>query len=113
MVHGTAGIANIAVAVVGTCVYALRGTALEYEVGVPLMIGVVIGAWSAALGLGGGTVAHVRQGTAWIPVGARLACGAGVGAVVGALLAVEIPGTGLGLFFGLFMLAMAARSAGC
>jgi uncharacterized membrane protein YfcA len=41
-----------------------------------------------------------------------LACSAAGGAIVGALLAVEIPGTGLGLFFGLFMLAMAARSAG-
>jgi uncharacterized protein len=215
VIHGTSGIANIAVAVVGTCVYALRGTAVDYEVGVPLMIGgvfgavlgaklvvkapeavlrmvfvvvlviagvkllldalnldppgrsavlsaavradraevvaiavvlgVVIGAWSAALGLGGGlltvpalallfgtglhaaestslavmlpnsivgTVAHVRQRTASVPVGVRLACGAAAGAIVGALLAVEIPSTGLGFFFGLFTLAMAARSLG-
>jgi uncharacterized protein len=213
VIHGTSGIANIAVAVVGTSVYALRGTAVDYEVCGPLMIGgafgavlgaklvakapervlrtvfvvvlviagvkllldalnldplgrsallsaavradraedvaiaialgVVIGAWSAALGLGGGlltvpalallfgtglhtaeatslavmlpnsivgTVAHVHQRTASVPVGARLACGAAVGAVVGALLAVEIPSAGLGLLFGLFTLAMAARS---
>jgi uncharacterized membrane protein YfcA len=105
----------------------------------------VIGAWSAALGLGGGlltvpalallfgtglhaaestslavmlpnsivgTVAHIRQGTASVSVGVRLDCGAAVGAIVGALLAVEIPSIGLGFFFGLFTLAMAARSMG-
>jgi hypothetical protein len=213
VIHGTSGIANIAVAVVGVIVYALRGNAVNYEVGVPLMIGgvfgavlgaklvvkapekvlrtifvvvlviagikllldaltldplgsnallpadvrgdrpevvaiaialgVVIGAWSAALGLGGGlltvpalallfgtglhtaestslavmlpnsivgTVAHVRQRTASVPVGVRLACGSAVGAVLGALLAVEISSTALGLFFGLFMLVMAAQS---
>jgi len=194
VIHGTSGIANIAVAVVGTSVYALRGTGVDYAVGVPLMIGgvfgavlgarlvvkapesvlrtvfvvvlviagvklsldalnldplgrgavlsaaaradragfvtvaivlgVVIGAWSAALGLGGGlltvpalallfgtglhtaestslavmlpnsivgTVAHVRQRTASVSVGVRLAGGAAIGAIVGALLAVEIP----------------------
>lgn len=213
VIHGTSGIANIAVAVVGMSVYALRGIAVNYEVGVPLMIGgvfgavlgaklvmkapenvlrtifvvvlviagvkllldalnldplgrnavlspavradrpevvtiaivlgVIIGAWSAALGLGGGlltvpalallfgtglhtaestslavmlpnsivgTVAHVRQHTASIPIGVRLAGGAAIGAIVGALLAVEIPSTGLGIFFGLFVLTMAARS---
>jgi uncharacterized membrane protein YfcA len=213
VIHGTSGIANVAVAVVGMAVYAMRGTAVDYGVGVPLMIGgvfgavlgaklvvkapesalrtvfvvvlviagvkllldaldldplgrravlpaavraerpevvmigialgVVIGAWSAALGLGGGlltvpalallfgaglhtaestslavmlpnsivgTVAHVRQRTASVPIGARLAVGAAVGAGGGALLAVEIPSTGLGLFFGLFTLATAARS---
>ena len=213
VIHGTSGIANIAVAVVGTIVYALRGTAVDYGVGVPLMIGgvfgavlgaklvvkapesvlrtvfvvvlviagikllldalnldplgrnavlpaavrtdrpevvaiaialgVVIGAWSAALGLGGGlltvpalallfgtglhtaestslavmlpnsivgTIVHVRQRTAEVRLGARLAYGAALGAIGGALLAVQIPGTALGLFFGLFTLAMAARS---
>lgn len=213
VIHGTSGIANIAVAVVGTTVYALRGIAVDYEVGVPLMIGgvfgavlgaklvmkapenvlrtifvvvlviagvkllldalnldplgrnavlspavranrpevvtiaivlgVIIGAWSAALGLGGGlltvpalallfstglhtaeatslavmlpnsivgTATHVRQHTASIPIGARLAGGAAIGAIIGALLAVEIPSTGLGIFFGLFVLTMAARS---
>jgi hypothetical protein len=213
VIHGTSGIANIAVAIVGTTVYALRGIPVDYEVGVPLMIGgvfgavlgaklvvkapenvlrtifvvvlfiagvkllldaldldplgrnavlsaavradrsevvmiaivlgVVIGAWSAALGLGGGlltvpalallfgaglhtaestslavmlpnsivgTVAHVRQRTASVPIGVRLAGGAAIGAIVGALLAVEIPSTALGIFFGLFVLAMAARS---
>ena len=213
VIHGTSGIANVAVAVVGVLVYALRGIPVDYEVGVPLMIGgvfgavlgaklvmkapesvlrtvfvvvlviagakllldaldldplgrdavlpaavrtdrpevvvisialgVVIGAWSASLGLGGGlltvpalallfgaglhtaestslavmlpnsivgSITHVRQHTASIPVGVRLAGGAAVGAPIGALLAVEIPSTGLGLFFGLFTLAMAARS---
>jgi uncharacterized protein len=112
-------------------------------VAIAIALGVVIGAWSAALGLGGGlltvtapallfgtglhtaestslavmlpnsivgTVAHVRQGTASVPVGARLACAASFCAVLGALPATEIPSTGLGLFFGLFMLVMAARS---
>jgi uncharacterized membrane protein YfcA len=41
-----------------------------------------------------------------------LAFGAVLGAVVGALLAVEIPSTGLGFFFGVFTPAMAARSMG-
>jgi hypothetical protein len=212
VIHGTSGIANIAVAVVGAAAYALHGGAVDYAVGVPLMIGgvfgavlgarlmvkapelvlrsvfvavllvagakllldaldldplgesallsaslradrpavfasavalgVLIGAWSSSLGLGGGlltvpalvllfgtglhaaagtslvvmlpnsvvgTVAHVRQGTASVPIGVRLAWGAGIGAAAGAMLALAIPVRALGFGFGVFVLAMAVR----
>ncbi|MEO9105966.1 MAG: sulfite exporter TauE/SafE family protein [Pseudonocardiaceae bacterium] len=211
-IYGTSGIANVAVAVVGTAAYALRGSAVNLAVGIPLMIGgafgavlgarlvlkaaervlqtvfvavlvvagikliidaagvdpigegavlppavrdspvvmtavavllgVLIGAWSAALGLGGGlltvpvlallfgaslhvaegtslvvmlpnsiigAVAHIRQKTASVPIGSRLAVGAAVGAVLGVLLALAIPSPVLGFIFGVFVLIMATR----
>jgi uncharacterized protein len=211
-IYGTSGIANVAVAIVGTAAYALRGGAVDLTTGIPLMIGgafgavlgarlvvkapervlrtvfvavllvagvklvvdalgvdplgeaavlppsvrhshpaviamalvlgVLIGAWSAALGLGGGLLtvpslvllfgaslhvaagtslavmlpnsvigaaAHVRQKTASVPIGTRLACGAAVGAVLGVLLALAIPGRTLGFVFGAFVLFMAVR----
>jgi len=211
-IHGTATLPNIAVAIVGSAVYALRGGAVDTRVGIPLMLGGVlgvhagarfvarasertlrvsfvvvlvlagakllldalgldpigahailpaavrgesaavtalalalgalVGAWSAALGLGGGLLtvptlvllfgsglheaegtsllvmlpnsifaahAHLRQRTASLPVGLRLASGAAPGAVVGALLALALPARALGLVFGGFVLAMAAR----
>ena len=212
VIHGTAGIPNIAVAVVGASVYGLRGGAIDPKIGIPLMIGgvigvrggakfvarapertlrtifvvvlivaglkllldalgadpigssavlpasvrgslvavvalglllgTVVGAWSAAMGLGGGLLtvpmlallfgtglhtaegtslvvmlpnsvfgvrAHVRQGTASVPVGVRLAAGAALGAVVGAFVALALSPTVLGLIFGGFVLFMAGR----
>ncbi|MBV8931889.1 MAG: sulfite exporter TauE/SafE family protein [Kutzneria sp.] len=211
-IYGTSSIANVAVAIVGTVGYALRGGAVDFAVGIPLMVGgalgavlgarlvlkvpervlrmvfimvllvaggkliidaagidpigegavlpaavregtavmitvaallgVLIGAWSAALGLGGGlltvpalvllfgaglhvaegtslvvmlpnsiigAVTHIRQRTASVPVGSRLASGAAVGAVLGVLLALAIPGRVLELIFGAFVLFMAVR----
>jgi len=211
-IHGTATIPNIAVAAVGASVYGLRGGALDAKVGLPLMVGgvlgvqfgvrlvtrasertlrgifvvvlvlagakllldalgldpigsaavlpatvrerlgvvivlalalgVVTGAWSAAMGLGGGLLtvpmlallfglgvhtaegtslvvmapnssfaarAHIRQGTASLPVGLGVACGAAVGAVIGALIALALPGRTVDLLFGSFVLAMALR----
>lgn len=211
VIHGTATMPNIAVAVVGATTYWIHGGALDLTMGVPLMIGgvtgatfgprlvlrvperalrvafvvvlavagtkllanaldvgtlggsalippaargslsvlalgvaigVVIGAWSAALGLGGGMLvvpalvllfgaglhvaegtslmvmlpnsvaaarAHIRQGTASVPTGVRLAAGAVAGAVLGVFVALSLPGRSLGLFFGAFVLAMAVR----
>jgi uncharacterized protein len=43
VIHGTATIPNIAVAVVGASVYGLRGGAIDLEVGIPLMLGGVLG----------------------------------------------------------------------
>ncbi len=212
VIYGTSGIANVAVAIVGTAAYALRGGAVDLTTGIPLMVGgafgavlgarlvvktpervlrtvfvavllvagvklivdalgvdpigeaavlppsvrdslpaviviaavlgVLIGAWSAALGLGGGlltvpslallfgaslhvaagtslavmlpnsiigTIAHVRQKTASVQVGGRLACGSAAGAVLGVFVALAIPSRVLGFFFGAFVLFMAAR----
>lgn len=211
-IHGTATIANIAVAVVGATVYGLRGGAIDPTIGLALMaggvfgalfgakfvarapelvlrlvftvvlvlsgtkmlldgigldpldhspilpahvrenlvvlialataLGVVVGAWSSAMGLGGGlltvpimvllfgadlhlavgtslvvmlpnsitgAVAHVRQKTASVPLGARLAVGAAVGSVLGALLALVLDSHVLGMIFGVFVLVMAGR----
>jgi uncharacterized protein len=113
-------------------------------IGIGLTCGVIIGAWSAAMGLGGGlltvpilvllfgtslhtaegtslvvmlpnaiagAVAHIRQHTASVPIGSRLAAGAGVGAIIGALIALELNNTTLGIVFGIFVLAMALREA--
>ncbi len=212
-IHGTATIPNIAVAAVGASVYGLRGGALDAKIGVPLMIGgvlgvqfgvrlvtrvsestlrgifvvvlllagakllldalgldpiggsavlpaavrerlgvmiviavalgVITGAWSAAMGLGGGLLtvpmlallfglgvhtaegtslvvmapnssfaarAHIRQGTASLPVGLGVACGAAVGAVIGAFVALALPGRTVDLLFGSFVLAMAREN---
>jgi uncharacterized protein len=212
VIHGTATLPNVAVAVVGASVYGLRGGAIDARVGIPLMVGgvlgvrggagfvarasertlrnafvtvlilagtkllldalgldpigtspvlpaalrdglapvialalllgVAVGAWSAAMGLGGGLLtvpmlallfgtglhtaegtslvvmlpnsalaarAHIRQGTASVPVGLRLAAGAGPGALVGAFVALALSARALGLVFGVFVLFMAAR----
>jgi uncharacterized membrane protein YfcA len=211
-IHGTATIPNIAVAVVGATVYGLRGGALDTRIGIPLMIGgvigvnggarfvlraseqtlrgifvavlvlagakllldalgldpigtsavlpravrsdvltavalasvlgVLVGAWSAAMGLGGGLLtvpmlallfgtslhtaegtslivmlpnsilgarAHIRQHTASVPVGLRLAAGAAPGAVIGAFVALALSARTLGLIFGAFVLLIAGR----
>jgi len=189
-IHGTATIPNIAVAAVGASVYGLRGGALDAKVGLPLMVGGVLGVQfgvrlvtrasertlrgifvvvlvlagakllldalgldpigSAAVlpatvrerlgvvivltvpmlallfGLGVHTAegtslvvmapnssfaarAHIRQGTASLPVGLGVACGAAVGAVIGALIALALPGRTVDLLFGSFVLAMALR----
>ncbi|WP_031470814.1 sulfite exporter TauE/SafE family protein [Sciscionella sediminilitoris] len=109
---------------------------------VGIALGVLVGAWSAALGLGGGllsvpilvllfgaslhtaegtalivmlpnslvgAIAHARAGTASVPVGLRLAAGAAIGAVFGALLGLAVPGFVLSAFFGVFVLCMAGR----
>lgn len=44
VIHGTANLVNVAVAVVGGCLYALRGGHLDMTTGVGLMIGGVAGA---------------------------------------------------------------------
>lgn len=206
--HGTATFPNMAVALIGSLVYWLRGGAIDLAAGLPLMAGgvlgaflgaraaahapervlrivfiavlvvagaklltdaagadpldgaglvtdaaavavpvafvcgIVIGAYSAALGLGGGmltvpalvllfgvglhaaegtsllvmlpnavagAVAHTRQGTAHVGIGARLAAGAGPGAVAGASLALALDEAVLGYVFGVFVLLMAVR----
>jgi uncharacterized protein len=214
VIHGTANLANVAVAVVGAAVYELRGGHLDPAVAVGLMaggvagaflgarlaaqagdrslrvafaavlsvagielclsaagvgpstgspllpaavrgdavtvlaltivIGVAVGAWSAALGLGGGSLtvpvlilafglgphtaegtsllvmlpssvaaaaAHLRQRTASPRLGAKLACGAAPGAVLGAFAGLALSATALDWVFGLFVLFMAAREA--
>ena len=75
VIHGTANLVNVAVAVIGGGVYALRGGHLDLTAGLTLVIGVVVGAWSAAMGLGGGSLtvpvlillfglgAHTAEGT--------------------------------------------------
>lgn len=105
-----------------------------------LTLGVLVGAWSAAMGLGGGlltvpvlvllfgtgmqtalgtslavmvpnsilsSIAHIRRGTAVLPVGLGLAAGAVPGAVVGVFIALALPGRALSLVFGGFVLVMA------
>jgi uncharacterized membrane protein YfcA len=57
-IHGTATIPNIAVAAVGSAVFLLRGGALDVGVGIPLMIGGVLG-----VRLGAGFVARVSAET--------------------------------------------------
>jgi len=212
-IHGTATIANIAVAAVGTTVYWLRGGAIDVPTGIGMMIGgvagaflgarlvarvseralrrtfvmvlvasglkllldtlgvvpatgpvlqpsivvhtglvvaisaavgVLVGAWSASLGLGGGLLAvpalvflfglglhaaegtsllvmlpnsitgaatHLRQGTASLPVGRKLAAGAAPGAAIGAITALALDEGTLKLVFALFVLLMAGREA--
>lgn len=213
-IHGTATIANIAVAAVGTTVYWLRGGAIDVPTGIGMMIGglagafigarlvarvseralrrifvvvlvaaglkllldtlgvvpatgpvvlqpgivihtglvvaisvavgVIVGAWSAALGLGGGLLAvpalvflfglglhaaegtsllvmlpnsiigavtHLRQGTASLPVGRKLAAGAAPGAAIGAITALALDEGTLKLVFAVFVLFMAGREA--
>lgn len=213
-IHGTATLTNVAVAVIGSLVYALRGGAVDFTTGMPLMVGgvvgalfgvrlvtrlpewvlrvvfvvvltlsgakllldalgldpaggaallpervrgslgwvlvlalllgLLVGAYSSAMGLGGGlltvpllvllfgttlhvaegtslavmipnslagSVAHLRQRTASVPVGRQLALGAVPGAVLGALLALALHSRSLGLVFGCFTLSMATREA--
>jgi uncharacterized protein len=123
------------------------GARSDMAVVIPLgiVLGTVIGAWSAAMGLGGGLLtvpalallfgvglhaaagtslvvmlpnsllsarAHLRQGTALFPLGLRLAAGAVVGAALGVLLASALSARALGITFGVFVLAMAARELG-
>jgi uncharacterized membrane protein YfcA len=57
-IHGTATIPNIAVAAVGSAVFLLRGGTLDVGVGIPLMIGGVLG-----VRLGAGFVARVSAET--------------------------------------------------
>jgi len=113
-------------------------------VAISVAVGVIVGAWSAALGLGGGLLAvpalvflfglglhaaegtsllvmlpnsitgavtHLRQGTASLPVGRRLAAGAAPGAAIGAITALALDEGTLKLVFALFVLFMAGREA--
>lgn len=212
-IHGTATIANIAVAAVGVSVYWLRGGAIEFPtgigmviggvagailgarlvarvseralrltfvvvlvasgltllldalavvppagpavlqpgvadtalvVGISVAVGVIVGAWSAALGLGGGLLAvpvlvllfgldlhaavgtsllvmlpnsvtgaitHLRQATASLPVGMKLAAGAAPGAAGGAIIALTLDERTLTVMFAVFVLLIAGREA--
>ncbi|TWE22498.1 hypothetical protein FHX69_3740 [Prauserella muralis] len=109
---------------------------------VALALGTLVGAWSAAMGLGGGLLtvpalvllfgvdphtavgtsllvmlpnsvagaaAHLRQGTASVPIGARLAAGAAVGAAGGALLALALDERVLSTILGSYMYFTATR----
>lgn len=109
---------------------------------VALALGALVGAWSAAMGLGGGLLtvpalvllfgvdphtavgtslvvmlpnsvagatAHLRQGTASVPIGARLAAGAAVGAAGGALLALALDERMLSAVLGTYMYVTAIR----
>lgn len=106
------------------------------------LIGMIVGAWSAAMGLGGGllavpalvllfgrgqhvaegtslalmlpnaisgTIAHVRQGTASVRLGAILGGGALLGSILGVALALYLRASTLQYLFGAFMMLVIVR----
>ncbi|HVY14558.1 MAG TPA: sulfite exporter TauE/SafE family protein [Rhodopila sp.] len=118
---------------------------LDHEAVIALiaaLIGMVVGAWSAAMGLGGGllavpalvllfgrgqhvaegtslalmlpnaisgAIAHVRQGTASVRLGAALGGGALVGSILGVALALYLRASTLQCVFGAFMMLVIVR----
>jgi uncharacterized protein len=141
VIHGTANLVNVAVAVVGGTVYELHGGHLDPAVAVGLMVGGVAGAFLGAriAARAGDQALRVAFAAVLAVAGTDLCLGAAgvgpsggspllpgavrgdaaavaaltvvIGIAVGAFVGLALSGTALDWVFGLFVLFMAVREA--